>query len=200
MLEAVSRPLEVANNVTLTDEQIERLCAIEEYDLWFVIERVEKKGAIAPHLIGEAVKEFKKYMALIALGYTEIGMSSQEIDEVWHNFILFTREYAEFCDKVCGKIIHHRPNTSRRPQLPAASITDFASAYAKFFGDLPPVWQAQGMMPGNAVTARALLNVDCDAGPSCSSAIGDCDVGGPACNSAVGDCDVVRGPTCRSST
>jgi hypothetical protein len=210
MLEAVSRPLEVSSTIPLTAEQIERLCAIEEYDLWFVIERVEEKGEIAPHLVGQAVREFKKYMALIALGHTEIGMSSHEVDVIWHNFILFTREYSQFCEKVCGRIIHHRPNTSRRPQLPARSITDFASAYRKFFGDLPSIWQSEGMKPlfgsqhlmeegYNGATGDALLDGDCDATPGpCSSSVGDCDsTGGPMevlTQEIVGDCDATRKP------
>jgi hypothetical protein len=186
MLETVSRPLEVSSTIPLTAEQIERLCAIEEYDLWFVIERVERKGEIAPHLIGEAVKEFKKYMALIALGHTEIGMASQEVDEIWHNFILFTREYGEFCEKVCGRIIHHRPNTSRRPQLPDGSIAGFLSAYMKFFGDPPPIWLGEGINP-LAAPADALLKGECKEG-------GECNTGGSAPDTFAADCDSAPGP------
>ncbi len=37
------------------------------------------------------------------------------IDMMWHAFILFTKDYAEFCSK-CGGFIHHRP----LPQTSAA--------------------------------------------------------------------------------
>ena len=122
MLNVVNRPFNILDNVHLSEQQIERLRTIEEYDLWFIIERVRSKGILSEHLIDPAVTEFKKYMALVALGYEELGMHSSEVDEIWHNFILFTREYAEFCERVCGHMIHHRPNTSRRPQLHPTSV------------------------------------------------------------------------------
>ncbi len=33
------------------------------------------------------------------------------IDEMWHNFILFTREYHQFCEQYFGYYIHHGPAT-----------------------------------------------------------------------------------------
>jgi hypothetical protein len=35
---------------------------------------------------------------------------SEEVDMGWHTFILYTREYAEFCERVAGRFIHHTPN------------------------------------------------------------------------------------------
>lgn len=32
------------------------------------------------------------------------------IDEMWHSFILHTRDYVEFCDRFFGKYIHHTPS------------------------------------------------------------------------------------------
>ncbi|RSM47834.1 hypothetical protein DMA12_07640 [Amycolatopsis balhimycina DSM 5908] len=34
---------------------------------------------------------------------------SKAVDIGWHTFILYTREYAEFCDRVAGRFIHHEP-------------------------------------------------------------------------------------------
>lgn len=31
------------------------------------------------------------------------------IDEMWHNFVLFTREYVGFCQKYFGRYMHHAP-------------------------------------------------------------------------------------------
>lgn len=31
------------------------------------------------------------------------------VDNMWHEFILFTREYAAFCDAQFGQFIHHSP-------------------------------------------------------------------------------------------
>ncbi|MFC6080970.1 glycine-rich domain-containing protein [Sphaerisporangium aureirubrum] len=34
---------------------------------------------------------------------------SKQVDVGWHTFILYTRDYAAFCDTVAGRFIHHRP-------------------------------------------------------------------------------------------
>ncbi|WP_291960115.1 hypothetical protein [Maribacter sp.] len=33
------------------------------------------------------------------------------LDEMWHNFILFTKEYDSFCNDYFGYFIHHQPMT-----------------------------------------------------------------------------------------
>lgn len=35
------------------------------------------------------------------------------IDEMWHNFICFTREYATYCETAFGEMVHHAPTTDR---------------------------------------------------------------------------------------
>ncbi|MFI0372932.1 glycine-rich domain-containing protein [Actinomadura sp. 1N219] len=35
---------------------------------------------------------------------------SRTVDVGWHTFVLYTREYAEFCHRVAGRFIHHTPN------------------------------------------------------------------------------------------
>ncbi|WP_218044237.1 glycine-rich domain-containing protein [Kiloniella majae] len=36
-------------------------------------------------------------------------MPSQVVDVAWHEFILFTREYHDFCKKAFGRFLHHTP-------------------------------------------------------------------------------------------
>jgi hypothetical protein len=40
-----------------------------------------------------------------------IDMPIVVIDEMWHNFVLFTREYTEFCKRYFGYYLHHAPTT-----------------------------------------------------------------------------------------
>jgi len=39
-------------------------------------------------------------------------MYSRRIDEVWHQFILFTHEYTSFCDRYFGALLHHYPSNA----------------------------------------------------------------------------------------
>lgn len=47
---------------------------------------------------------------------------SQIVDVGWHTFILYTRDYAEFCHRVAGRFIHHTPSDERHIDGRAASI------------------------------------------------------------------------------
>jgi hypothetical protein len=42
----------------------------------------------------------------------------REIDEMWHTFLLFTKEYQQFGEKYFGCFLHHIPNTEDdKPKL-----------------------------------------------------------------------------------
>jgi hypothetical protein len=107
---------------------------IDAYDLWFVEERLAQKGLVAPEDLAGATLEFKRYLTLVGLGYRNLGMLSPQVDEVWHAFILFTREYAEFCQDTFGMFLHHVPRTSRSPHRDASGES-FMAAYAEVFGE-----------------------------------------------------------------
>ncbi len=38
-----------------------------------------------------------------------VSMPSQVVDELWHEFILFTRLYQKFCERALGRYLHHTP-------------------------------------------------------------------------------------------
>ncbi|MDQ8038693.1 MAG: hypothetical protein REI12_14825 [Pedobacter sp.] len=38
-----------------------------------------------------------------------VSMPSQAVDELWHDFILSTRHYREFCRRAFGRYLHHHP-------------------------------------------------------------------------------------------
>ncbi len=139
-LVASAESLGVREDLGFSSEQIAMLATLEAYDLWFVSERIERKQLIAPELIDAAITEFKKYMALIGLGNRRLAMTSKEVDVVWHELILFTREYQEFCYSAFGEFIHHAPVTSRDP-LVAGGVERFVDAYSRVFGELHPLWQ-----------------------------------------------------------
>jgi hypothetical protein len=72
-------------------------------------------------------------------------MYSTRVDEVWHQFVLFTREYALFCDQHLGGFAHHRP--SNAPELPSkqdlepSTFRAFRARYREVFGhELPECW------------------------------------------------------------
>jgi hypothetical protein len=39
-----------------------------------------------------------------------VGMPSRVVDDVWHDFMLMSREYTAFCNKAFGGYLHHAPD------------------------------------------------------------------------------------------
>ncbi|KTD03798.1 hypothetical protein Lgee_0455 [Legionella geestiana] len=46
----------------------------------------------------------------------------QEIDEMWHEFILFTADYMRFCETYFGEYLHHLPNLFDNRPRPRADV------------------------------------------------------------------------------
>ncbi|HZF70552.1 glycine-rich domain-containing protein, partial [Sulfuricurvum sp.] len=43
-----------------------------------------------------------------------VSMPSQAVDVAWHEFILFTRAYKDFCTKALGRFLHHTPTEAMK--------------------------------------------------------------------------------------
>lgn len=44
-----------------------------------------------------------------------VSMPSRVVDDLWHEFILYTREYRDFCRRAFGKFLHHLPSAALSP-------------------------------------------------------------------------------------
>lgn len=44
-----------------------------------------------------------------------IPMPSVVVDDIWHEFILHTKDYEKFCEKYLGFFLHHIPNDEEKP-------------------------------------------------------------------------------------
>jgi hypothetical protein len=102
----------------------------------------------------EAFRELKKYFVLCHVSSDGVGMISETVDEVWHQFILFTREYHAFCTKYFGHYFHHRPNLASTP-IEAESRQRFLTLYGEHFGLLPKIWGVCGKAAGEVAADGA---------------------------------------------
>jgi hypothetical protein len=51
------------------------------------------------------------FVAYRMSGKRFVSMPSRVADELWHEFILYTREYQRFCRRAFGGFMHHSPAT-----------------------------------------------------------------------------------------
>lgn len=59
------------------------------------------------HLVGRALRHF--FLAYLKGGRKFVSMPSQVVDDLWHEFILYTRHYETFSRKAFGRFLHHTP-------------------------------------------------------------------------------------------
>lgn len=91
---------------------------------------------------------------------------SESVDLAWHHLILFTADYAEYCEDIAGRFLHHRPTRKgeRRDELALSASATFDFLVDKGFEPDASVW----------VTKSTDCDGSCDGGGSCS---GRCDGG-----------------------
>lgn len=58
-------------------------------------------------LVARALRQY--FLAHLKSGRQFVSMPSQVADDLWHEFILYTRHYESFCNKAFGKFMHHTP-------------------------------------------------------------------------------------------
>ena len=81
-----------------------------------LIEKLVEKCHIDEKDVPIAFEELLKYLFVNAKSEKKLTPSIR-IDDIWHEFILFTKLYANFCEKEYGFFIHHRPGGSEEENI-----------------------------------------------------------------------------------
>jgi hypothetical protein len=63
--------------------------------------------------VARALRDF--FLVRLRVGDRLIGMPSRVVDDLWHRFILDTREYERFCKVAFGGFFHHVPAAPNPP-------------------------------------------------------------------------------------
>lgn len=58
-------------------------------------------------LVSQGLRQF--FLAYLKSGRKFVSMPSQVVDDLWHEFILYTRNYDQFCRTAFGRFLHHTP-------------------------------------------------------------------------------------------
>jgi hypothetical protein len=58
-------------------------------------------------LVAHALRQF--FLAHLKSGRRYVSMPSQAVDDLWHEFILYTKHYEVFCRRAFGRFLHHTP-------------------------------------------------------------------------------------------
>lgn len=97
-------------NVTLTD--------VLAYQHPGIVRRYAKDHGASLEEAEEVFREMLKWLYLCYRSATDGAEDAvcvmtpdiEKIDWMWHTFLLFTRDYADFCEHYFGFFVHHIPN------------------------------------------------------------------------------------------
>ncbi|MFI0464340.1 MULTISPECIES: glycine-rich domain-containing protein [Saccharopolyspora] len=80
-------------------------------DLFFrLVERIVREHAeIDREMAERIVDQTLAFLSACARNRGEPLAPSPMVDHGWHEFLMYTREYAEFCQRVAGRFLHHVP-------------------------------------------------------------------------------------------
>ena len=108
-------------------------------DLTFT-DRLARENGWTHEFSVRAIIEYKKFLFLICVTNDSLT-PSDEVDQVWHLHLLYTRSYwEEFCPRVLKRTIHHGPTLGGKAE--GKKYDDWYGktllAYTDYFGQSPP--------------------------------------------------------------
>ncbi len=107
---------------------------LDALDLNQVRERVIKEQGWDVKRAKEAEKWYKRFLRLHKLYPRVAIVPTLDIDEMWHNHILFTRKYHEDCQRIFGHYFHHSPSGDEAPNH---EFAETMKLYMQQFGEVP---------------------------------------------------------------
>lgn len=88
----------------------------------------------------ECFLALKQYLVICGISSTATKQSSDSVDQMWHTFILFTKDYRDFCDSYIGRFIDHDP-------IGGADTEPFSKTLElvkEIFGEVNPKYWSEG--------------------------------------------------------
>jgi hypothetical protein len=116
----------------------------DEFAIEEVILRYAREQDLPVDVARQHASELKRFLALHAINPQKNYGMRGPIDSFWHTFLLFTKTYADFCQKIAGRFIHHVPRSEQvygPPGTPGDYETFLADYEATFGHPAPPeIW------------------------------------------------------------
>lgn len=95
-----------------------------------VEKRVGKNSRLKENEYEWRLLELKRYFILAYL-LKKSPMFSEKVDELWHEMLMFTREYDNFSKSYLGATLHHTPNINEEPDPDLRGFFDWV--YTELF-------------------------------------------------------------------
>lgn len=128
------------------------MMTIKSHDFGKVVKSYKKEHEIDDEEAGLILFQLQRWLTLCILYPDKNYAIGAKVDAMWHTFILFTKDYEDFCRDVAGFFIHHLPDVDDDDDDANklwSSISEgnqklktLENDYLSHFGQLPPtgIW------------------------------------------------------------
>ncbi|MFE1245821.1 hypothetical protein ACFW35_17045 [Fictibacillus sp. NPDC058756] len=82
--------------------------------------------------------ELKRFFIMCSL-LNNVPMFSKKVDAIWHEMLMYTKEYEKFSSDLCGEHIHHAPNDTVTPDPHGRAWFDLLYTKLFVFTEFAPV-------------------------------------------------------------
>lgn len=111
---------------------------LDQLDLSYIVDSMCAASYALPRWLPsearQCAKLYKNFLWLCKKYGSEALVPTREIDEFWHNHILFTRRYQRDCQQIFGAYLHHEPSSSDEdPQALIQAFTHTKALYLREF-------------------------------------------------------------------
>jgi hypothetical protein len=124
------------------------LNAVMAYKNPALVARLQEKHHLSKEDAEMLFDDTKRFLYLLATSGKRLSPTKM-IDEGWHNFILFTKDYATFCKRYLGRFIHHTPVDKVHSRVKSHAVMANADCHvvkATFGHRLSKFWNAGAKM------------------------------------------------------
>jgi hypothetical protein len=81
--------------------------------------------------------DVESYPDSLALQFTPVMHEEMRtIDNMWHEFILLTRDYHDFCHRYFGRFLHHEPNMREHLAYSETEFVDSLNLFLHYVYDI----------------------------------------------------------------
>ena len=145
----------------------------DRFTLEPILARYCKEEGLSMEIAKDHPREMLRFLALCGTATQHgkfYGMTGA-VDELWHTFVIFTREYAAFCDAVAGRFLHHVPEVEG--QMSANTFEHylaFLADYEAVFNEPAPAayWPRPEGDPESVACKGCSACSSCGGGGSCT--------------------------------
>lgn len=176
--------MDIPTNTVLADREQTLLDRVLAYENPELIERFKHKLALSHKEAEQLFHDMKQFLYLCG---TRPGTWSptEAIDAAWHEFVLYTKDYGEFCRNMFGKFVHHVPNSylSEENRLIGNTWRTYKVALHQF-GSLSQNWDVpEALRPADKRKFDNVIVLESDACDSCGCNSCNSCGGGNGCSS-----------------